>query len=177
MFSYVFMKILENRPERYDTGINILSGGHAKKIRKHIVQNYVKPDMDVLDVGCGTGSLIIDAAKTGARATGVDISAGMLEVAQKRISRNGMQERITLHNVGVVEIDSVFEDNSFDLIISTLVFSELYYEEVESMKESTITKLSCRNFLHQELIVSFLKKKPEGLAFLDPHILKTFPCS
>ncbi len=29
MFSYVFMKILESRPERYDAGINFLSGGHA----------------------------------------------------------------------------------------------------------------------------------------------------
>jgi demethylmenaquinone methyltransferase/2-methoxy-6-polyprenyl-1,4-benzoquinol methylase len=123
------MKILEKRPERYDTGINILSGGHAKKIRKQIVQNYVKPDMKILDIGCGTGSLIIDAAKAGARTTGVDISTGMLAVAQKRIANNRMWDRITLHNAGVVEIDSLFEENSFDLIISTLVFSELYCEE------------------------------------------------
>lgn len=129
MFSYIFMKILEKRPERYDTGINILSGGHAKKIRKQIVQNYVKPDMKILDIGCGTGSLIIDAAKAGARTTGVDISTGMLAVAQKRIANNRMRDRITLHNAGVVEIDSLFEENSFDLIISTLVFSELYCEE------------------------------------------------
>ncbi len=129
MFSYIFMKILEKRPERYDTGINILSGGHAKKIRKQIVQNYVKPDMKILDIGCGTGSLIIDAAKAGARTTGVDISTGMLAVAQKRIANNRMRDRITLHNAGVVEIDSLFEENRFDLIISTLVFSELYSEE------------------------------------------------
>jgi ubiquinone/menaquinone biosynthesis C-methylase UbiE/NAD-dependent dihydropyrimidine dehydrogenase PreA subunit len=129
MFSYIFMKILEKRPERYDTGINILSGGHAKKIRKQIVQNYVKPDMEILDIGCGTGSLIIDAAKAGARSTGVDISTGMLSVAQKRIAGNGMKDRIKLHNVGIVEIDSLFEENRFDLIVSTLVFSELYSEE------------------------------------------------
>ena len=77
MFSYIFMKILEKRPERYDTGINILSGGHAEKITKQIVQTYVKPGMEILDIGCGTGSLIIDAAKAGARITGVDISTGM----------------------------------------------------------------------------------------------------
>jgi len=59
MFSYIFMKILESRPERYDTGINILSGGHAKKIRKQIIQTYVKPGMEILDIGCGTGSFLI----------------------------------------------------------------------------------------------------------------------
>jgi ubiquinone/menaquinone biosynthesis C-methylase UbiE/NAD-dependent dihydropyrimidine dehydrogenase PreA subunit len=129
MLSYIFMKILEKRPERYDTGINILSGGHAEKIRKQIVQTYVKPGMEILDIGCGTGSLIIDAAKAGARITGVDISTAMLAVAHKRIANNGMKERITLHNAGVVEIDSLFEKNRFDLIISTLVFSEFYSEE------------------------------------------------
>ena len=125
------MKILENRPERYDMGINILSGGHAKKIRKQIIQTYVKPGQEILDIGCGTGSLIIAATKAGASATGVDISTGMLAVAQNRIAVDGLQDRITLHNAGVVEIDSLFRDHSFDLIISTLVFSELYSEERE----------------------------------------------
>jgi demethylmenaquinone methyltransferase/2-methoxy-6-polyprenyl-1,4-benzoquinol methylase len=129
MFSYIFMKMLERRPERYDTGINILSGGHAQKIRKQIVKNFVKPDMDILDIGCGTGSLLIDAANAGACATGVDISKGMLAVAQKRIVDNGLKDRISLHNAGVVEIDSLFAENRFDLIVSTLVFSELYAEE------------------------------------------------
>jgi ubiquinone/menaquinone biosynthesis C-methylase UbiE/NAD-dependent dihydropyrimidine dehydrogenase PreA subunit len=123
------MKILEKRPERYDAGINILSGGHSKKIKKQIVQNYVEPGMEILDIGCGTGSLAIDAAKAGAGIKGVDISKGMLAVAQKRIADNGMENRITLYHAGVVEIDSLFEKNSFDLIISTLVFSELYFEE------------------------------------------------
>ncbi|MFZ0450961.1 MAG: corrinoid protein-associated methyltransferase CpaM, partial [Desulfatiglandaceae bacterium] len=129
MFSYIFMKILENRPARYDIGIHILSGGHADRIRRQIVQTYVKPGMDILDIGCGTGSLIIDAAKAGANATGLDISKGMIEVAKKRIANNGLTDRITLHHAGVVEVDSLFERNSFDLIISTLVFSELYSEE------------------------------------------------
>ena len=129
MFSYIFMKILEKRPERYDAGINILSGGHSKNIKKQIVQNYVEPGMEILDIGCGTGLLAIDAAKEGAGITGVDISKGMLAVAKKRIANSGMEDRIKLYNAGVVEIDSLFEENSFDLIISTLVFSELYSEE------------------------------------------------
>lgn len=129
MFSYIFMKILERRPERYDAGINVLSAGHAPKIRRQIIQNFVKPDMDILDIGCGTGSLLIDAAMAGVDATGVDISEGMLAVAQKRIADIGLKDRITIHNAGVVEIDSLFAENSFDLIVSTLVFSELYAEE------------------------------------------------
>lgn len=129
MFSYIFMKILEKRPERYDVGINILSGGHSRRIKAQIVQNHVKPGMEILDVGCGTGSLALDAAKADARVAGVDISKGMLAVAQKRIADHGMEDRITLYHAGVVEIASLFDENRFDLIISTLVFSELYSEE------------------------------------------------
>jgi len=87
------MKVLEKHPERYDTGINILSGGRAQKIRKQIVQTFVKPGMEIFDIGCGTGSLIIDAATAGARITGVDISTGMLTVAQKRVAHNGLQDK------------------------------------------------------------------------------------
>ena len=123
------MKILESRPERYDTGINFLSGGHAIKIKKKIVKDYVKPGMQILDIGCGTGSLIEYAAKTGATAKGIDISKGMLDIAQKRIMKSGLQNKISIYNVGVVEIDTLFTENSFDLIVSTLVFSELYSEE------------------------------------------------
>jgi ubiquinone/menaquinone biosynthesis C-methylase UbiE/NAD-dependent dihydropyrimidine dehydrogenase PreA subunit len=129
MFSYIFMKILEKRPELYDTGIKILSAGHAQKMRKQIVKSFVKSHMDILDIGCGTGSLLIDAAKLGANATGIDISNDMLTIAKRRIVDNGLKDKIALHNVGVVEIDSLFEENRFDLIVSTLVFSELYAEE------------------------------------------------
>ena len=129
MFSYIFMKILESRPERYDTGINFLSGGHAVKIRKQIVREFVEPGMNVLDIGCGTGLLMEAMAKSGAEVKGIDISEGMLEVAQKRIEKGRLQDKITIYHAGVVEIDALFPENSFDLIVSTLVFSELYSEE------------------------------------------------
>ncbi len=129
MFSYIFMKILEKRPERYDKGINVLSGGHAKKIREQIVRTYVQPGMEILDIGCGTGLFLIAAAKAGANVAGVDIANGMLEVAKKRITDLGLQDRISLRNAGAAEMGSLFNENSFDLIVSTLVFSELYSEE------------------------------------------------
>jgi len=123
------MKILESRPERYDAGINFLSGGHAAKIKKKIVKEYIQPGMQVLDIGCGTGTFLDYAAKAGAKAKGIDISESMLEVAKKRIIKNGWQDEIEVYHTGAVEMDTLFVENSFDLIVSTLVFSELYLEE------------------------------------------------
>ena len=129
MFSYIFMKILESRPHRYDWGIDFLTRGQAGKIRASIVANFVRPGMAILDVGCGTGDLAVRAARAGAFVTGVDISEGMLAVAQERLKKNGLKDKVVLQHAGVVEIDSLFEEKNFDLITSTLVMSELYAEE------------------------------------------------
>ncbi len=129
MFSYIFMKILESRPERYDSGIAFLSGGHATKIRKQIVKKFITPGMNILDLGCGTGVLLCEAANAGASATGIDISADMLRIARKRVLTNGLQKTTTLINAGATELENLFPGQSFDVITSTLVFSELYADE------------------------------------------------
>ncbi len=129
MFSYIFMKILESRPNRYDRGINILTGGHANKIKKGIVQDYVHAGINMLDVGCGTGILALESAKKGAHVVGIDIAEGMLSVAKKKVIDNGLADNVTFHHAGVTELDELFEDNSFNLITATLVMSELYPEE------------------------------------------------
>ncbi len=131
MFSYIFMKILESRPHRYDWGINLLTGGHARRVKDEIVANHIRPGMLVLDVGCGTGDLAVRAAQAGACVTGLDISEGMLAVARERINKKRIGNEVVFHHAGVVEIDTLFDENSFDLITSTLVISELYGEERE----------------------------------------------
>jgi ubiquinone/menaquinone biosynthesis C-methylase UbiE/NAD-dependent dihydropyrimidine dehydrogenase PreA subunit len=150
MFSYIFMKILESRPSRYDRGINILTGGHAKRVKREIVDKWVRPGMEVLDVGCGTGELLEYAVRAGARATGIDISGSMLSMARKRFDKEELRGRAELRQAGVIELDRLFEDKRFDLVTSTLVFSELYnaerqwaYEEIARLlKDSGIFVLA-----------------------------------
>ena len=116
MFSYIFMKILESRPHRYDWGIDFITKGQAGTIKEQIVTNFVRSDMAILDVGCGTGDLAVRAARAGAFVTGVDISEGMLAVAQERVKKNGLEKKVVLHHSGVVEMDSLFDEKSFELI-------------------------------------------------------------
>lgn len=83
----------------------------------------------MLDIGCGTGELLKAAAERGANAIGIDISREMLSVARNRIDENDLVGEVTLHQAGVDQLDELFSDNSFDLVTSTLVFSEFYEEE------------------------------------------------
>jgi 2-polyprenyl-3-methyl-5-hydroxy-6-metoxy-1,4-benzoquinol methylase len=50
----------------------------------------------LLDVGCGDGSNVVLFAKLGAIVTGVDASAGAIEVARRRARANGVADRVTL---------------------------------------------------------------------------------
>lgn len=44
----------------------------------------------ILDIGCGRGRHAIELAKRGYRATGIDLSAGMLELAKKEADDHGL---------------------------------------------------------------------------------------
>lgn len=128
MASYVYMKILESQPNRYDRGISWLSLGHCGRIKRRIVNELVRPGSRVLDIGCGTGSLAVLAASQGARVTGFDVSEGMLTVGRKKAASEGLADRIELLEFGIAGMDT-FGDATFDLLVSTLVFSELSRDE------------------------------------------------
>jgi len=127
--SYVFMKVLESSPQRYDAGINLLSLGQTGRVRRDIVKNYITAGDEVLEIGCGTGSLAIMCAERGTSVVGFDASHQMLEIARRKISERNLTDSIRLMEMAAIEIGSSFGDSAFDKIVSTLVFSELYRDE------------------------------------------------
>lgn len=128
--SYAFMKLLESAPERYDTGIEILTLGRLRRLKQDIADESVAKGDKVLEVGCGTGSLAILCARKGAVVTGIDISPKMLTIAHRKLRRAGLTEKIKLLRMSAMDMDSTFDDSSFDVIVSTLVFSEMSREEI-----------------------------------------------
>ena len=55
---------------------------YEKKLKKS--QSYFRPDMELLEFGCGTGGTAIIHAPFVARIRAIDISAGMIEIARKK---------------------------------------------------------------------------------------------
>jgi len=129
MVSYVFMKILESSPQRYDAGINLLSLGHINKIHQDIVENYIAAGDEVLEIGCGTGTMAILCAEKGASVVGFDISYQMLAIARRKVSERNLTDKIQLREMAATEMDNNFGDGTFDKIVSTLAFSEFYPDE------------------------------------------------
>lgn len=129
MASYVFMKVLESSARRYDAGINILSLGQINKIKREIVENYIAAGDKVLEIGCGTGTLAVLCAEKGASVFGFDMSSRMLGIAKKKIREKNLGDRVEIAEMGAIEMDKAFASETFDKVVSTLVFSELYSDE------------------------------------------------
>jgi ubiquinone/menaquinone biosynthesis C-methylase UbiE len=88
--------------------------------RKIIDEGSLKPGENVLDCGCGTGTLAIVAKRLvgpKGKVAGVDISADQLKVARQKAQREGLQ--IDFQEASIDELP--FADHSFDVIYSTLM--------------------------------------------------------
>ena len=127
--SYVYMKALEKKAEKYDRGIGILTFGKLPKIKQEIAENYIQLNDKLLDIGMGTGTFTILCAKRGAQVTGIDFSEKMLKVAQENINNAGVDKKIQVIRMPIINLDKQFLDKSFDIITAILCFSELYSKE------------------------------------------------
>ena len=121
----VFMKWLETSPKDYDRGIQLLTLGRIQRLKEKIINDHIHEGMRVLEIGCGTGTLTQMMAQHGAIVTAIDASPRMLAEAEIKAKEANLQERISLKFMDATLIGERFPSGSFDLIVSTLVFSEL----------------------------------------------------
>jgi SAM-dependent methyltransferase len=94
-------------------------------VKKQIAEGYARAGIHILEIGCGTGTLTAMMAAKGATVTGIDASFAMLAEAEKKVARKEFKDNVTLEQMDVSLIGDRFQEGSFDLIVATLVFSEL----------------------------------------------------
>jgi ubiquinone/menaquinone biosynthesis C-methylase UbiE len=75
--------------------------------------------MRVLDIGCGAGQLSYELIRRNAEVTGIDVSARMIELAQKRL---GNEIDLRVHDLSK---PLPFDDSSFDIVVASLVMHYL----------------------------------------------------
>jgi len=88
----------------------------AAAIRREVKLN---PDMELLDFGCGTGLVSLSLAPEVASLTGVDNSAGMLEVFMDKAAGNN-QGNVKCLNLNLGDGDAL--PGAYDLILSSMTF-------------------------------------------------------
>jgi ubiquinone/menaquinone biosynthesis methyltransferase len=76
---------------RYDLITRVLSFGRDRHWKTRLVElAEVRPGARLLDLACGTGDIAFEAARRGASAIGLDITAGMIDLARAKPGAAGL---------------------------------------------------------------------------------------
>lgn len=112
----------------YDFGIRTAFkwiGGEAVFRRGIVAAAGVHPGHNVLDVSCGTGTLaamLAERVTPGGRVTGIDLSPGMLAVAERKVDREDVDFIVANAE------DLPFDDGDFDRVTISLAAHEMNRE-------------------------------------------------
>lgn len=103
---------------------------YQKKLQ--VTQEYFKPDMEVLEFGCGTGSTAITHAPHVKQIRALDISSEMIKIAQGKAEAQGI-ENITFEQLIIEKLE--VEDSTYDAVLGLSILHLL------ENKESAIAKV------------------------------------
>ena len=93
--------------------------------RRLLTAAALEPGEQVLDVGCGNGAISVAAGQAvgpGGHVTGLDLSAAMLVVAQKRAEAQGIDATFVQGDAQTFSVDQ-----SFDVVVSR--FGVMFFDE------------------------------------------------
>jgi len=92
---------------------------------------------EILEVGCGTGRVMVSLLQDGRRVTGVDVSELALQAAQAKLEAGGFVEEAALHLADMRTLDLAKKDFAFAFIpINTFMHCETMADQ-----EATLASL------------------------------------
>lgn len=87
-----------------------------------ILKKYIKPNISVLDIGCGTGAIDFFLSNRGCKVTGLDISENAIKIAMLNSKNLGFEKKT---NYFVAKFPNIKLHKKYDLIICSEVLEHL----------------------------------------------------
>lgn len=162
--------LLLHKAAAYDLGVWLLTLGRERTLRQKILgRARLQGGEAVLDVGCGTGSLALEAKRqVGSTGTvrGIDGSPEMIARAAKKARKAGFEIEFETAPAQALP----FADGRFDVVLSTLTFHHLPRSSREQCGREMRRVVRAGG---RVLVVDFARsarKEPAGLLdFLHRH--------
>ncbi len=119
-------KFWDKMAERYSKKPVADEAAYEKKLQ--VTREYFQPDMEVLEIGCGTGSTAIAHAPHVKHIHAIDISSRMIEIAKTKAAANNV-ENVTFEHSAIDELS--VPDQSLDAVLGLSILHLL-----ENMEEA-----------------------------------------
>jgi len=154
-------------PVYMDPGMAFGTGTHpTTQLCLALIEDHIKPNDNVLDVGCGSGILSIAAAKLSASAVlAIDIDSAAVHATNENAQANGVAEKITTRLGSLSNLQSPI--SNFDLTIANILARVI----IKLLDEEGLANTIQRNGI---LILSGILEEQANdvIAALDRHGLK-----
>jgi len=127
--------------KRYDVQHAFITARADQRGRQLLVQKSVSAGDTVLDCGSGTGTTgVMAARKVGPNGKVIffDLSKEMLSVARDKVVREKLEERTVFQTGDMAHLP--FENNSFDVVLSTYSLCPLYDPKQGARELYRVTK-------------------------------------
>ena len=107
----------DERAKKYDEYYKTFKGAVEHHVDWELLKGYLPQNRDakILDAAGGTGRITLPLAKMGYRVTLCDISPRMLEVARRKLLREGVLDRVDIFECNICELR--FADENFDFVL------------------------------------------------------------
>jgi ubiquinone/menaquinone biosynthesis C-methylase UbiE len=143
---------------------DLIAGSTEKKYRDWGLEKLAaRPAERILEIGFGTGHCLVSLSKAVGKAghvIGLDISDGMLAIAQERLQQEGLQERADLHLGDATKLDFI-ESGSLDGIFMSFTLELFDNPEIPRVLQECQRVLKAGGRI---TVVSMTKTNPPGIA-------------
>lgn len=133
--------VYKHLAKRYDFQHSLITFRSDQKGREILVSNCVNEGDKVLDCGTGTGTTGLMAARNvgnSGKVTLFDLSEDMLSVAREKVIQENIPEIVEFLTGDMVHLP--FDDNSFDVVLSTYSLCPLYDPAKGALELYRVTK-------------------------------------
>ncbi len=132
--------------DRLSRWYDLIEGGWEGRPRRLALQLLApKPGEQILEIGCGTGTSLIGLARTvgdRGRVFGLDLSPGMLLIAEKKLRRSGHLSKVELRQGDALHLP--YQAASMDAVFMAFTL------ELFDTPEIPLVLAECRRVLKRE---------------------------
>ncbi|XP_074290881.1 uncharacterized protein LOC141617601 isoform X1 [Silene latifolia] len=150
MFSLFLDETMTYSCAIFESASEDLSVAQMRKISLLIEKARVEKHHEVLEIGCGWGSLAIEVVKrTGCKYTGITLSEEQLKFAERRVKEAGLQDRIRFL---LIDYRQLPDNHKYDRIISCEMLEAVGHEFMEEFFRCCESLLAANGLLVLQFI-------------------------